>query len=201
MSTYVEELYTLLHTPIEKAAASASYKWHGLLEPDEIASELWIEILDSGATAGKLQGSDINLVTDLLARMADRICIGERDDYEHFTGNYRYSVNEAKVLVEEYFLRNEEEFMVDLVDVEIALDQLLETNQGQYEAIFRRYALGEYAEESADKMRLSRGLTKITDYMNRSFKDRERNHHDGPGTRNRVPKNYDPYEGDWNNLN
>lgn len=200
MSTHVEELYTLLHTPIEKAAASASYKWHGLLEPDEIASELWIEILDSGATAGKLQGSDMNLVTDLLARMADRICIGERDDYEHFTGNYRYSVNEAKVLVEEYFLRNEEEFMVDLVDVEIALDQLLEINQGQYEAIFRRYALGEVPVEPM-KSRLKRGLTKITDYMNRSFKDRERNHHDGPGTRNRVPKNYDPYEGDWDTLN
>lgn len=200
MSTHVEEMYTLLHTPIEKAAASASYKWHGLLEPDEIASELWIEILDSGATAGKLQGSDMNLVTDLLARMADRICIGERDDYEHFTGNYRYSVNEAKVLVEEYFLRNEEEFMVDLVDVEIALDQLLEINQGQYEAIFRRYALGEVPVEPM-KSRLKRGLTKITDYMNRSFKDRERNHHDGPGTRNRVPKNYDPYEGDWDNIN
>lgn len=195
-------LYELIGQQVSEASRRASAKWHGLLESEEIESEIWIQIMESPATANDLRDKDHTLVFDLLCRYADRICIGERDDYEHFTGNFRYSVNEAKVLVEEYFLRNEEEFMVDLVDVEIALDQLLEINQRQYEAIFRRYALGETpGSDKSFKNALSRGLTHLTDLMNRNYKERERDYHDGPGTRNRVPKNYDPYEGDWDNIN
>lgn len=195
MTSRYDDLCDQIGEAVTKAARAASREWHGLMEPDEIESELWIEILESSATAGKLEGSDRELVADLLARMATRVCIGARDDYEHFSGNYRYSVNETKALVEMALLRSGEELLVDLVDVEVAMARLSETNPGYYKAVFRRYATGEYPQEKAEQHYLSKGLTKLTDYMNRSHKDREREYRDGPGTKPRIPRGYDPYEG------
>lgn len=191
----MKELYTLLNGSVQRAASTAAYKWHGLMEADDIEQELWVEILDSPATAGKLEDSDEDLVTDLLARMADRICIKERDAYEHFSGQFRYSVNEAKTVVEAFFLRSGEELMIDLVDVEVAFDRLSETNPNYADAIFRRYALGESQSAEPGASHLKRGLLKLTDYMNRNFKDRAREHRDGPGTRIPMARGYDPYEG------
>lgn len=191
----MKELYTLLNDSVQRAASTAAYKWHGLMEAEDIEQELWVEILESPATAGKLEGSDTDLVTDLLVRMADRICIKERDAYEHFSGQYRYSVNEVKTVIEAFFLRSGEELIIDLVDAEVAFDRLTETNPNYAEAIFRKFALAEPVDTGWERDRLSRGLTKLTDYMNRNFKDREREHRDGPGTRIPMARGYDPYEG------
>lgn len=177
------ELYELLSEPVKRAARSASYTWHGLLEEDDIEQMLWVEILESPATASKLRESDADLTTDLLTRMAERICIAERDDYEHFTGNYRYSVSEVKELAEIVFVRTGEELAVDIVDFEVSFDELTKTHDDYAESIFRRYALGEIADGGAAKMRLSRGLTELTNKMNRNFKKREREFWDGPEVR------------------
>lgn len=189
------ELYELLNESVERAAKSASFRWHGLLEAEEIEQTLWVEILESPATAHKLEGADKDLVTDLLARMADRVCIKERDEYEHFTGNYRYSVNEAKALVEEFFLRDGETLLVDFVDVEVGLDQLEDTNPNYHHAIVLRFVTGESPTDDRGKNNLKRGITKLTDYMNRNYKEREREYRDGPGTKPSIPRGYDPYEG------
>lgn len=189
-------LYDLIGDLIKRASRLTSAKWFGLLEAEEIESELWIAVLESPATEKKIKEAEPDLVVDLLVRMADRICIKERDDYEHFTGNYRYSVNEAKTLIEEFFLRDGENLIVDLIDVDIAFVRLMEENQAQADAVFRRYALGEIPEQgSSFKNYLARGLTHLTDLMNRNFKGRVRDHRDGPGTRPRIPNGYDPYEG------
>lgn len=195
MSTTFDDLHAQLVDSVKRAARSASNTWYGLLDPDEIEQELWLQIFESPATAGKLEGSDPDLVTDLLARMADRICIQERADYEHFTGNYRYSVNEVKALAELFFVRTGEELLVDLVDFEVGFELLTETNPHYAEVVFRRYALGEAPAEKAQQHYLSKGLTKLTDHMNRHHKDREREYRDGPGTKPRIPGGYDPYEG------
>lgn len=192
----MSELYTLLSGSVQRAASTAAYKWHGLLGAEDIEQELWVEILESPATTEKLEGSDADLVTDLLARMADRICIKERDTYEHFSGQFRYSVNEVKTVIEAFFLRSGEELLIDLVDAEVAFDLLTETNPNYADAIFRRYALGETpGSDKPFEDALRRGLTKLTDLMNRNFKDREREHRDGPGTRIPMARGYDSYEG------
>lgn len=199
-------LYEALGEAMGIAARKVATKWHNLLEADEILSELWIEILESDATEKELRDADPDLLVDLLVRMSDRICIGERDDYEHFTGNYRYSVNEAKILVEEYFLASGEELMVELIDVDVALEQILEEDdaikekhpadpRGYYEALVKRYAMGQIPARTGGEMqKLSRALTKLTDHMNRNFKNREFEY-SGIGSRTRMPRGYDPYEG------
>lgn len=192
----MKDLYTAIGDQVSDAARRASAKWHGLMEPEEIESEIWIQIMESPATARDLETKDSTLVFDLLCRYADRICMKERDDYEHFTGNYRYSVNEAKTLIEEFFLRDGENLMVDFVDVDVAFVRLMEANQKQADAVFRRYALGETpGDDKSFENALRRGLTHLTDLMNRNFKDRERDYRDGPGTKPRIPRGYDPYEG------
>lgn len=191
----MDELYTLMEEPIKKATRKASSNWYGLMEPEEIESEIWIEILESPATRSDIENADPKDLEKILYNKAERICMGERDDYEHFTGNYRYSVNEAKALIEGYFHRSGEELMVELLDAEIAFERLSESHPHYAEIIFKRYALGEVPEIMADKMYYNKGMTKLTDYMNRSFKDREREYRDGPGTKPRIPRGYDPYEG------
>lgn len=192
----MDELYTLMEEPIKKATRKASSNWYGLMEPEEIESEIWIEILESPATRSDIENADSKDLEKILYNKAERICMGERDDYEHFTGNYRYSVNEAKALIEGYLQRSGEELMVELLDAEIALERLSDSHPHYAEAIFKRYALGLTPKEDKQfEDALRRGLTKFTDYMNRSFKDREREYRDGPGTKPSIPRGYDPYEG------
>lgn len=179
----MKELYTEFGEPIKIAARRASANWYGLLEPEEIESELWIEILESGATEGKLGASEPDLLIDLLVRMAERICIKERDNYEHYSGNYRYSVNEVRELAEMFFTRSGEDLSVDFVDFEIGFDKLSDTNPNYAEAIYRRYALGEPQDTEPGKSSLKRGHTKLTNLMNRNFKKREYEYENGPETR------------------
>lgn len=182
MST-MKELYTELGEPIQIAARRASGNWYGLLEPEEIESELWIEILDSAATKGKLENSDPDLLIDLLVRMAERICIKERDNYEHYSGNYRYSVNEIKEVAEQYFVRSGEDIVEEHLDFQVAFEKLTEGNPDYAEAVFQRYALGEVPKGGAAEVRLSRGLTKLANLMNRNFKQREYEYENGPEAR------------------
>ena len=180
----MKELYTELGEPIQIAARRASANWYGLLEPEEIESELWIEILESDATEGKLGISDPDLLIDLLVRMAERICIKERDNYEHYSGNYRYSVNEIKEIAEQYFVRSGEDIVEEHLDFQVAYDSLMSNPDDVYaDSIFRRYAVGEIPKSGSDKMRLSRGLTKLANLMNRNFKQREYEYDNGPETR------------------
>lgn len=180
----MKDLYTELGEPIQIAARRASGNWHGLLEPEEIESELWIEILDSDATKGKLENSDPDLLIDLLVRMAERICIKERDNYEHYSGNYRYSVNEIKEIAKQYFVRSGEEIVEEFIDFEAGFARLEEDNPTYAEAIVRRYALGEMTTgKSAYSKAHQHGVTKLTNLMNRNFKQREYEYENGPETR------------------
>lgn len=179
----MKELYTEFGEPIQIAARRASANWYGLLEPEEIESELWIEILESDATKGKLGVSEPDLLIDLLVRMAERICIKERDNYEHYSGNYRYSVNEIKEVAEQYFVRSGEDIIEEHIDFHVSFEKLTGANPAYAEAIVKRYALGEVPKGGAAEVRLSRGLTKLTNLMNRNFKKREYEYENGPETR------------------
>ena len=189
-------LYEVIGEQVKKASRIASSHWHGLLDADEIEQEIWLEIAESKATAEKLRDADKDLLVDLLIRLGERICIKERNDYEVFTGNFHYSVNEVKAMAPVIltFQGNETEEVMDFLD---GLE-LLKTHWPEYaDAIIKRYAHDEYMSTKQEKNYLSNGLTKLTDLMNKSRREAYAEQLYGPRIGSRVPKDYDMYEGDW----
>ena len=186
------DLYELLSEQVKEAASRASYKWHGLLDADDIEQELWVQILESPATARKLQGADTELLTDLLARMADRICIKERHSYERFSGQFRYSVSEVKTIATD-ILTKPGPVTEEVIDFMDALERLIVSNPDQAEVFLVRYADGKYPDKSSERMMLSRARVNMTDYMNRNRRERSAKVTDGPCTKPKIPAGYDPY--------
>ena len=177
-------LYERLSEPIKRASLSVAINWYGLLSEDDIEQEIWVEILESPATARDLTNADPDLLVDLLIHKANRICIKERDNYEHYSGNYRYSVNEIKEIAKQYFVRSGEEIVAEFIDFEAGFARLEEDNPTYAEAIVRRYALGEMTTgKSAYSKAHQHGVTKLTNLMNRNFKQREYEYENGPETR------------------
>lgn len=186
------ELYELLSEQVKEAASRASYKWHGLLDADDIEQELWVEILESPATARDLRKADRELVLDLLSHKADRICIKERDSYERFSGQFRYSVNEVKTIATE-ILTKPGPVTEEVIDFMDALERLIVSNPDQAEVFLVRYADEQYPSTSAGRKMLTLARTKMTDYMNRNRRERSAKVTDGPCTKPKIPAGYDPY--------
>lgn len=181
------ELYLFLKEPMANAARKQSKLWHGILEPDEIASELWLMVADSPATEEKLEGADADLLDDLLNRMASRVCIKERDSYEHFSGQYRYSVGEVKDIADRVYTSVLESGCESL-DFENGLAQLENINPAYFEVFRLRYKDGVTLEEKADRVRCTRAEAKLCELMNQSRRQREAGYTQGPGTKPVVPR-------------
>ena len=84
---------------VEKVARRAVRDWPDVVEQEDLVQEIWVHILRSPATQESLTKMDDNDRYRTLHRIAQRIASKERDDFEVFTGNFRYSVGEVKELL------------------------------------------------------------------------------------------------------
>lgn len=195
--------YEKLAGPIRRASKSILAEWPDLLDPSEIESELYVEVLQSPKTTDFLVNAPADEQRKVLYYMADRICAKERSRYEHFSGQYHYSVAEAIKLAEDILGEPLDEYECPSVsasntaDFSWALKQL-QTDYPEYAELFtQRYVYGVSFGNSSDRGRLSHARARFTDFMNMNRRQREAMHAQGPGTRPRIPGGYDPYEGDW----
>lgn len=193
--TFDKATFEFLREPVKKAAEGAAWNWHGLLEAEEIESELWIEVMQSPATEESLRGRDANALARLLAFKANRVCAKERTAFEHYSGQYQYSVGEVKDIAEKILTR-EGVVTCEVIDFMEALEKLIDRNPGYADLFLRRYADGETFSDQADRSRLSRALTKFTDFMNWNRRNEDRAHEHNHDKKWRCPKGYDSYEGD-----
>ncbi len=211
VGTRIEELADL----IGKAAKTVAFKWPNVVSEDDIQQELYLFLLERPGVIEKLlsEFDDKNRLNAVVA-LGHQIASKERDDYEVFSGNFRYSVNEVKVLLEDRALHHEspelgsnwsvsEDFiqggefedkvlnkLASETDLRNGMKMLRVKNSKYAELVTRRYLLGEIpSEDTPEAARtrdsLSRALTALTKEMNRSFKQQQREH-DGPGSRKPV---------------
>lgn len=196
---------------IAKAAKSVAYQWPGVIEACDVEQSIWLELLQAPATFQTLRTMDSGPRYRTISKLGHRIASGERADYEHFSGDFRYSVNEVKNLLDagvlgviEHTLRSSysaQEYTTkgggveDVVLTKVAAETDLRRAMGdldsgtpQYaDVIRRRYLYGENVTATgAEYTRLSRALTRLTDLMNRIHKRRHAERLDGPGTRRAI---------------
>ena len=190
------ELYRALTAPLNTVAREASNRWRGILEADEIKSEIWIECLQSGVTTAKITGSSEDELRVLLTFMANRVCAKEASALEHFSGQYHYTIDEVKEMASDV-LTKQCTVTSQVIDFMDAVQLMITHHPGQADYILRRYADGEMFEGATDRKRLSRAVEKLTDLMNMNRRRVEAEYGQGPGTRQKIPGGYDPYEGAW----
>jgi hypothetical protein len=156
-------------------------------------------------------------------QIGHQIASKERADYDVFSGNFRYSVDEVRGLLEgrvlhqsnpalgsnwsiaEDFIKGgefEDAVLTKLsseTDLLRGMQRLVKLNYPYAEIIGRRYLTDESLAEAVDRMRLMRALTALTTQMNRSFKQQHAERPGGPGTRKAMSREwaYKSSSSDW----
>lgn len=190
------ELYRALTAPLNTVAREASNRWRGILEADEIKSEIWIQVLQSTANASDVLNAKEENLIKLLTTKANSICAKEASALSHFSGQYHYSVDEVKEMASDV-LTKQGPATCQVIDFMDAVQLMITHHPGRADYILRRYADGEMFEGATDRKRLSRAVEKLTDLMNMNRRRVEAEYGQGPGTRQKIPGSYDPYEGAW----
>lgn len=156
-----------------EVARRVAYKWPGVATADDIEQlilEFLMESRNSSVLSRVINGSDeVKAIT--LSKVANQLASKERDNYDHFTGNYFYSVDEVKGLLRNGILTSDSEQMasaeagIDLLEAFIAM-----TKRGSpyIDVILDHYTNG----ENISWHKISRALNALTKDMNRSYKDR-----------------------------
>jgi hypothetical protein len=170
---------------VNRAAKAVSFFWPDTVIAEDLAQDLWIEILESPATLKAVSGADPSALHTLLMRLGHRAAGKERDDYDHFRGNFNYSVDDVKRLLSRGALEDDvfDPANATHLDLEAAMGVLWETAPQHAESLTTTYSEGwEVPRQGAEQLVRNRALTSLTTGMNRSFKQRAAAH-DGPGTR------------------
>jgi hypothetical protein len=192
---------------VMKAAKAVARNWPGVIEDDDLEHDMLVRLLETPNSVEKIYEMENKSRVQALTWMGHQIAKGERTSFEHFSGNFRYSVNEVKKLLAGGMLRGMnpatgsswaaedyvatdgsfEDGLLNRYSTELdlvrAMVRLEDKNHEAARAIVLRYLVGRVPKGSKDEMTLSRGLEYLTEEMNRSFKKQHAEAPDGPGTR------------------
>jgi hypothetical protein len=199
-----------LYNEIAKAARTVAFQWPGIVEEEDLTQDITVKLLESPSSIDKLINEfDDRQRLNAIVQIGHRIASKERADYEVFSGNFRYSVDEVRRILEDRALHNEnpelgsswsvsDDFITggefedavlykssSEIDLKRGMTRLKARNPKQAAVILERYLGGEVIEQGSRRNLLDRALTALTTEMNRSFKQQQREHQ-GPGKRKPV---------------
>lgn len=178
----MEELHHKIKDKVRNAAASASKRWNGLLDADDIEQELWLFIAETPSAQVYLSDSGNNQVRRALRQRADVICSKERIDYDKFSGNWHYSPAEVRTLLKDVFAEQDipsEEF----IDLQTGMEQLRDKHPEYHETVIRVFF---QEDRDVPAMKKSRAVDKLTALMNRTRTTRAVERTEGPGTKPKI---------------
>lgn len=188
MDDFREKKLTVLdmQDQVRKAAKTVAHQWPTVVEADDMEQDIYLHLLESPGSVEKLLNdfSDKDRLNALVA-IGHKIAGKERLDYEIFSGNFRYSVDEVKKLLEKQTFKDASLGRTATSgDLVAGMNRLRESSPQYAEMIERRYVNGETMTVDADRKRSERAVEALTTEMNRSFKSTR--HDDGPGSRKPV---------------
>ncbi|BBC53770.1 RNA polymerase sigma factor [Mycobacterium phage JF4] len=193
---------------ITQAAKSVSAQWPGVIEAEDVEQTIYLKLLESPGTVAKLPGLEDKALRRFLTRMGHQIASQERTDYAHYKGSYRYSVAEVKGLLKTGALKHLEldpdvqrptdesgggrggsggeskpPVKDSVLDLRKAMTALESRNVAYHDAVVKRYLFDEPPTLQVEKNDLNRGITALTEEMNRAHRANYTDRDDGPGTR------------------
>ena len=155
---------------IKKAAERVAKKWPQATTQDDLFQELVLHFLEAPGSLEKLA----NLSPE--KRLARLVAIGHeraseaRDTLDHFSGQFNYSVDEVRKLVERgAILHRVADFDAASIDLQASMDVLKKRNRDYWSVLVEVYVEGVRPErKSAREKVLERALDSLTTLMNRA---------------------------------
>lgn len=170
---------------IQQAAKKTARDWNGIISADDAEQEIVIRLLED-AYAEKLLCFDQNARTETLEKIGRQIASDYRTDYDHFTGNFFYSTNDVREILERGALHEERvSTNTERLDLDEGMALLKRRNERYAKMLGRRYLAGE---EVKERMVLSRAVDLLTDCMNNVHRNREIAYSDGRGSREIISR-------------
>ena len=181
-----DEILVEIMPLVRKAAQSVAAQWPGIVEADDVEQEIYVNLLGLKEEHLRRLVDEFDrdgLVKVFKERQGHQVAARYRNDFELFSGNYRYSGEEVRSLLESGALVFSDELTAtERVDLMAAMERLQETSPQYAEALFRRYAEGIPDRGKSDEHARLRAIRALTREMNRNF-NRETAEHEGPALR------------------
>ncbi|QBJ00238.1 DNA binding protein [Mycobacterium phage Pharaoh] len=169
------------------AAKAALWAWKqdesGL---DDLVNDIWVWYLERPGTQAKLVGLSTNEIVTTVKRAALQMLSGQQLNANEFNGRNLYSSENIK---EALAGTSTNRYLIDILPR--AMEALDSQNEGQAEAIRRRYEDGEIPTKAGGAaMLLSRAVKSLTEHVNiiaiTAGVDSDGNQTEGPGSRHSV---------------
>lgn len=158
-----DDYVNTLYPEVRAVAEQVAHKWRDVATADDLEQDIWVRLLESDY-AQKLAQFDKQARGATLARIANQVADKQRLDYDHFTGNFRYSANEVRVLLKNGVLTEERvTTRTERLDLDEATAMLRERNPRYAEVIYKKYVSGETIDA---RHVLTRAVDKLTECMN-----------------------------------
>lgn len=151
---------------IRRAANTIAYKWPGTVTGDEMVQSLCAHFLGRKGSLSKLLSMAPGERDASLIRVGHQLASAARDDYEQFSGQYAYSVDEVRKLLEKGALDGQAlGYIAATADLLLGFDQVAPSYR---ESLHARYVGDEQpARQSAAAKQLERAVDELTVQMNR----------------------------------
>src|SRR5690606_39941674 len=95
------EAVTELYPEIQRAAKKIANEWPDVVEADDLTNDIVIRLLEGNkGYAVSLREMEIPQRTKTLNMIASQLASEARDTYEYFHGNFRYSLEVARELLD-----------------------------------------------------------------------------------------------------
>lgn len=169
---------------IRTAARTVAYKWPTVTTSEDMTQDLVLHFIERKGSAIKLSEMEVGERRAALVRVGHQLAAAMRDDFEVFSGQYRYSVDDVKAGLSKGALKGKDSLNVQSGDLVQALVALNKKNPEQGQAIVARYLNEVRPQSGADKMVLSRGIENLTRLMNRADISEEYDYENGGRFRN-----------------
>lgn len=203
-----DDEYKLLEPDVKTAAKTTAREWDGIIETDDAEQEIWVRLLESPSSLAEISGMDQAARVSALTRIGRQIGSGYRDDYGYFSGNYQYSANEVREMLDrgaleanptdgdfgsdmppiwEYeasiiqqFERTDTETATQRIDLALGMRGLRDAASPYFAIIVNKFRNG----IGPDHWKTTtRAVDALTHEMNRVNTRRKANYEQGPGTR------------------
>lgn len=180
-----QRLVMQIRPEIERAARSVARKWDQVTDAEDLEQEILTHLMARPGSLKKLTEMEEDQRRGTLVRIGHQLASEERTRYEYFSGQYTYSVDEVRLLLERKALSGPVEgFDAARLDAIRALQGLEESSPEYAAGIVRRYVFGEVPDrDSAARKALNRAVDSLTNRMNRNRNNDIAEYENGGGRR------------------
>lgn len=172
------------------AARTVARNWEGITDAEDAGQAIWVHLLERPNSIRVLLDMDRPARISALNMIGQQIGSEMRDTYEVYSGNYTYSTDQVRALLDDgamlrgsEFDRPDSETLTEFIDVGLAVETLANSSSSYYATLFGRFVLDDPYTGDAERKRVQRAVEALTREMNRANLRRRMAYEDGPGSR------------------